>query len=199
MKPYVAPSPVNDAGDTLGTIISSKEKRDAIHLAVEPVFCKQRLLPGSHISHIGDNEVVLAEVEKGHGIVDPFLTRPVEPGEWFWFVMYPRQIRSLRHVWTHPAFEEAPAEKPPVDEELQAGLQKREEARQAILQICQDLGVRWDELEAATISFLEYGDYWCQGDRFDGEYLPPSYWDHYKVLHPTTDVSDAHDFLSCSC
>lgn len=89
-----------DALATLGTIIDDTQKRDAIHLAVIPMQAKGRMKPGSHIDADGDL------CTRGVGIVDPFLTAPVEKGQWFWCVIYPRVITSLRHVWTHPAFEE---------------------------------------------------------------------------------------------
>lgn len=86
-----------DALQTLGTIIGPNEKRDAIHLAVVPVIAPIRLEPGEHVGPDG-------YCNDPMGIVDPFLPRPVFPGERFWLVIYPRQITSLRHVWEHPAF-----------------------------------------------------------------------------------------------
>lgn len=102
-----------DALATLGTIINAGEKRDAIHLAVEPVIAGEDLFPGEHIGlvdgnafrHNGDS---LDSKIKLLGIVDPFLDMPVAKGERFWLIVYPRQITSLRHVWAHPDF--APAE-----------------------------------------------------------------------------------------
>lgn len=100
-----------DALETLGTILSDKERRDAIHLAVEPVVAGSVLLPGQHVS-VKDGVAYPAPAHRGLGIVDPFLTRGVEQGERFWFVMYPRQVHSLRHVWTHPAFADEPVADP---------------------------------------------------------------------------------------
>lgn len=96
-----------DALETLGMIINDHEKRDAIHLAVEPVKARVKLFPGqdveiqAHEAFPGDNPV---------GIVDPFLKSAVLPGEYFWLVVYPRQITSLRHVWTHPKFDNSEVE-----------------------------------------------------------------------------------------
>jgi hypothetical protein len=94
-----------DALETLGKIIGPDEKRDAIHLAVEPVVAGARLDPGTHVRL--DDGVAYRTMKTGNegvGIVDPFLIEPVEAGEMFWLVVYPRQITSLRHVWEHPAF-----------------------------------------------------------------------------------------------
>ena len=100
-----------DALATLGTIIGPNEKRDAIHLAVEPCIAGQNLYPGQHVLLIdkptgGQVAVAGLEEEVTLGIVDPFLTLPVAKGERFWLVVYPRQITSLRHVWEHPSFPE---------------------------------------------------------------------------------------------
>lgn len=94
-----------DALASLGTIIKETEKRDAIHLAVEPVIAGDRLLPGDHILLDPNNgKAFRAPLNQGLGIVDPFLGQVIQPGERFWLVVYPRQITSLRHVWEHPAF-----------------------------------------------------------------------------------------------
>lgn len=93
-----------DALDTLGTIHTKPEKRDAIHLAVEPVTASEDLYPGQHIVVDTAGNALPAVPGEGLGIVDPFLRTRVKRGERFWFVMYPRQVHSLRHVWSHPAF-----------------------------------------------------------------------------------------------
>lgn len=81
--------------------------RDAIHLAVEPVKAGCTLYRGDHV--MIENGVafpVRGPLEPGAvGIVDPFLLEPINPGQKFWLVVYPRQITSLRHVWTHPLFD----------------------------------------------------------------------------------------------
>lgn len=90
-----------DALETLGTIIDGAQKRDAIHLAVEPIVAVTSLKPGQHVGLIPGGA---GPSENPVGIVDPFLVDIVRPGERFWLVVYPRVINSLRHVWTHPAF-----------------------------------------------------------------------------------------------
>lgn len=97
-----------DALGTLGTIIDENEKRDAIHLGVEPVQAGMDLRPAQHV-FIKDGKAYSTRPRgkvsgKFVGIVDPFLTRVVNEGQRFWLIVYPRQITSLRHVWEHPDF-----------------------------------------------------------------------------------------------
>ncbi|QYW02236.1 hypothetical protein PP740_gp037 [Stenotrophomonas phage Philippe] len=113
-------TPQTDALDTLGLIHFRPEKRDAIHLAVEAVEATACFEPGDHIGIIEGkayiagsafprDQVKLETYPKTvpyHGIVDPFLHRGPNAGERFWFVMKPREVRSLRHVWEHPDFPE---------------------------------------------------------------------------------------------
>lgn len=97
-------SVMTDALQTLGASgLDETAGRDAIHLAVEPVIAKENLAPGQHIGLIDGKASYKAE--KKLGIVDPFGGIVLE-GQRFWLIVYPRQITSLRHVWSHPDFEE---------------------------------------------------------------------------------------------
>lgn len=118
-------TPATDALETLGMIHYKPEYRDAIHLAVEPVTAGEDLKVGAKIGILNGvafrtGTKVMIDLKEitvpYHGIVDPFLpekklgdtdfTYGVLEGERFWFVMAPRQVRSLRHVWEHPDFPE---------------------------------------------------------------------------------------------
>jgi hypothetical protein len=172
-----------DALDTLGTIIDDTQKRDAIHLAVEPVIADERLLPGDHVAVKGGKST-RAKVGEGLGIVDPFLTAAVEPGQRFWFVMYPRQVRSLRHVWTHPAF--------PDD--------SRSESERYLDVLAAKLGATRERLIEAAIEYVDYDEYWIQGGRFEGEWIPDDFWPHFEaVTGRKVDEGKRGSFLSCSC
>ena len=111
-KQYVDKRSVTtDALHSLGMIHWQEEKRDAIHLGVEPVEAGEHLNPSEHIG-IGPDGKAYSSVDsrvysniKALGIADPFLTRSINPGEKFWLVVYPRQITSLRHCWEHPDFD----------------------------------------------------------------------------------------------
>lgn len=106
-------TPSTDALDTLGMIHWKPEKRDAIHLAVEAVTAAEDMVPGQRIGIIEGHAYPSGSVyfgEQGkvevpyHGIVDPFLKLGPKSGDRFWFVMKPREVRSLRHVWEHEDF-----------------------------------------------------------------------------------------------
>lgn len=108
-------TPSTDALETLGMIHFKPEHRDAIHLAVDPVIASHGLAVGSKIGIIDGVAYLtgspMADTTVGgegkvpyHGIVDPFLPRAPVFGETFWFVMAPRLVTSLRHVWEHPDF-----------------------------------------------------------------------------------------------
>ena len=178
-----------DALETLGTIITSGG-RDAIHLAVEPVVAGMYLRPGDHITLVDGRAI---QSNKGLGIVDPFLDRPVAPGEMFWLVVYPRQITSLRHVWEHPAF---PAE----GSTLAPSSDPAEQSR------------RWIETWAATIplayqvvmdgarDYVSGGEYLCFGGLLEGEYVPDEFWTHYeRVTGEKVADGDRGSFFTCSC
>lgn len=83
-------SVATDALATLGSIISTNEKRDAIHLAVEPAVAACILRPGDDVGFVDGG---FGYCSNPVGIVDPFLKEKVKPGQSFWLIIYPRQIR----------------------------------------------------------------------------------------------------------
>lgn len=103
-----------DALATLGTIHTEKQHRDAIHLAVEPCIAGETIPVGADIvlDQVDGETLAYCTINgqrlgrgQGLGIADPFIKADfIEVGEPFWFIMYPRQVHSLRHVWEHPAF-----------------------------------------------------------------------------------------------
>lgn len=171
-----------DALATIGNIIDEREKRDAIHLAVEPVTAAVKLYPGQDVGPDGtpSNPV---------GIVDPFLKAPVQPGQRFWLVIYPREIHSLRHVWTHPAFTDEPEFVPPSKAASEQWLR-------AFIETADCPG--YEEVIAAAVGDENEGDYlFFQGRDAHGE-IPPEFWDHVEIV-TGRKITSRPDHFSCSC
>jgi hypothetical protein len=197
-------SVATDALETLGTIIGDGAGRDAIHLAVEPVVASERLLAGQDVYLLPDGRAAKGK-DNAVGIVDPFLRQSVKEGEKFWLVVYPRQITSLRHVWSHPAFpEELGSDQFTEEQRAQAkAIAKRLEgvtpSEQWIREEADRIGVTYEELmDHAKQRAADEWHYWSEGGRFEGVSLRNGFWDHYgKVVGE--EVGDKGHFFSCSC
>lgn len=205
-------TPHTDALETLGMIHEYDEKRDAIHLAVIPAKAAQRLDPGDHVEY-KDGYAYKVAPGKGQGIVDPFLTAEVQLEQRFWFVVYPREIRSLRHVWEHPAFPSSFVEemdKKEVDFSDPVVLQNslimgdpeayKYRAREWMLYWGDQHGLTVEEAVQAGIDYQDRGEYLSDGGRYEGSYVPEEYWDHFDHLTGRKTSSNSRDsFFSCSC
>jgi hypothetical protein len=170
-----------DALETLGTIFTEGE-RDAIHLAVEPVVAGEQIRPGQNIT-IRDGKAYEANGylpdEKMLGIADPFLKNTIQIGEKFWLIVYPRQITSLRHVWSHPDFNE------PVQEVLSKSF-----SEEYLRRFASENGLEYD----LVMKFAEQG--WMPSD--DGISVPDGFWEHYQNVVGYI-VTDKHSYFRCSC
>lgn len=218
-------SVATDALETLGMVHPSKQYRDAIHLAVEPVVAGEILQAGDHIGYLADGRVGKA-TDCVLGIVDPFIEGYVTPGQEFWLVVYPRKITSLRHVWSHPAFPETvdvklvtafpmpdfaaqdPVLKPfsvpnsatpwkPVDTNEMV-----EESRAVawIQKFAANHSLDYEELMESADSYLQYGEYLTKGGDLEGCYVPDEFWDNYQVVKgKKVEENDRGSFFSCSC
>ena len=182
-----------DALDTLGMVIDDLQKRDAIHLAVEPVVAARKLHPGQDVGLVNG----MADIsDKPIGIVDPFLKGPVAKGDRFWLVVYPRQITSLRHVWTHPDIPETAAATPRevlVKQASEAWLRNFVETNdcpdyETLIAKALDNGDSWDP------AYLAFNGVDAHGD------IPPEFWDHVEVVTGKKIPRQARaQYFSCSC
>jgi hypothetical protein len=177
-----------DALETLGTIIDARAGRDAIHLAVEPVIAGCLLRPGQDVGLSNGKAVHILEhntFTKAVGIVDPFLKKPVQPGERFWLVVYPRQITSLRHVWTHPAFEEAntPISAP--------------DSKRWLEKFCDERSLDYDETIDAALHSND-GEDVCFGNDIDCDRsIPVEFWRHIEAV--TGERPPRALYFRCAC
>lgn len=86
----------------LGQLASESDRRDCVHMALAPVVAGESLVCGDRVG-LRDGKAYYGQ-EPIIGVVDPFLTTNVKPGEMFWLMLLPGTITGLRHVWSHPAF-----------------------------------------------------------------------------------------------
>ncbi len=189
-----------DALETLGTIIGENEKRDAIHLAVIPIVAQESLKPGDHVSsdgrasYIGSNRSV--------GIVDPFLKNNVKKGERFWLIIYPRQINSLRHIWTHPSFPDDIKEENIIDNDIE----KSKKWIESFSKSLEGFDISFDHLMKLANSWLD--DFW---EREDNSLLQDikdvyaykitkEFWYHYEIVTgKKVEEYKKVDFFECCC
>ncbi len=191
--------------ETLGTILDNNQRRDAIHLAVEPVEAGENLRPGQHITVV-DRVAYKTEVGKGLVIVDPFLESGVKKGQKFWFVMYPRAVHSLRHVWTHPAFKDEVAAAPISKEDKSAS---ETWIRNFLSNSdCPDYDTVMELIQTGKIESPDK-EYYGTGGVYTSEYLhfngsdahgaiPPEFWDHAETVLGVKLVKRP-EYFSCSC
>ncbi len=162
-----------DALDTLGTCpIPENSGRDAIHLAVEPVICGPHRLYAGQLAVIVNGIACPADRDVATGIVDPFIVDPalVEPGQKFWFVVLPRTITSLRHVWSHPAFPEdavtlyidtsesvSKADMTRFLDEVDTFVPEQSMAMARMKEWCAEIGERYDYIMAEAKKYVDSG------------------------------------------
>jgi hypothetical protein len=176
-----------DALATLGTIIDETAGRDAIHLAVEPIEAGEVLYPGQRVN-LKDGKAYLVNRAKEVGIVDPFLSVAVYPGQRFWLVVNPRTITSLRHVWEHPAFPTGPK----VDTRLEA-------SKQWLTDYAHRLGISYDNLMRCAKNSEGEG-YISTGDLDINERIDGAFYDHYEIVTGYKwAVEHQAIYFSCSC
>jgi hypothetical protein len=201
-----------DALATLGTIIDASQKRDAIHLAVEPVIAGEPLVAGEHIT-IRNGEAFRATKGEGRGIVDPFLTTTVTTGARFWFVMYPRMVHSLRHVWSHPAFPDEAGTSATVEDPRIAKAKARIAKMAASLADSgsveeghgygEEVPMTYGRLMAAADRWIKNNDYTSEhgGDSWrGGGFNYAEFWPLYSLVTGRSPPEDEWEsFFSCTC
>ena len=194
-----------DAQFHIGKTIDDTDdaRRDAVHFALAPVIADVILGPGQHIGIIDGDRV--GPCDKPLGIVDPFLTKSVRPGEKFWMFLYPNTITSLRHEWSHDAFEtdeteetETPIANFVLTEKLSFD-DLMSNSKEWLENFASQVDLSYDELMDAGRESIEYGEYLVDGGKWEGFSTPSEFWRHYEIV--TGKPVEDHDanFFSCSC
>lgn len=185
----------------LGQPASILDKRDAIHIAIAPIIAGENLKPGEHVG-VGNNGYAYKSAPK-IGIVDPFLTTPIEQYQHFYLLLYQNSVTGMRHHWQHPVFTEEKV------------LYTKEESEQWLRNYIDnaDCPSYNDVIAAATGGQLtntnpEYYDeaYYNDGDylHFNGRDahgdIPDEFWDHIEnVTGVKVPQNQRASQWSCSC
>jgi hypothetical protein len=177
---------MTDAQHMIGRLLPAGAQRDAIHIALAPMVAARQLLPGQHIDH-GDTEL---ELMGPLGIVDPFLTKPVEPGQRFWLFLYPNTVVGMRHQWEHPAFD------PPSTSMSEHWIRDFAARIPLDYSVLMEGAADWVRSKARG----RWGNYLVLGGLLEGESVPDEFWPHYERV-TGTQVAEEHrgSFFSCSC
>lgn len=177
----------------LGELITEEHPlRDAVHIAVAPVKAKDHMTPGAALRFVeGSTE----EVEHGGlwenciGIVDPFLSKAVKPGDRFWMYMKPRSITGLRHDWNHPAF---PVTNPAVAADVAV-------AQEWVRSFASRWSYSFDEFMAGAREYVlknyEMDDKWAQLDVPEADWA--MFWECFHTLTGMSIGSKEKEFVRC--
>lgn len=198
-----------DTQHSLGKLIDENAKRDAIHIAVAPVVSTERLSPGQRIGLVGHDNTQVRASNTGQGIVDPFLSGAVFPGDRFYMWLTPNTITSLRHQWTHPSFEPveiAQAASKEISEKWLRDFIARSDCPDYETLLAAAVGDH-DKNSRVEDDPPEYPGYYNSSN--DGEYLhfggrdahgeiPPEFWDHIEVV-TGKKITRRATYFSCSC
>lgn len=176
----------------LGQFPNPYAQRDAVHVAIIPVVASSNLSPGERIGVTEADGVFYSDSDADEpiGIVDPFLTRNVKPGERFYLCLFPGSVYGMRHHWLHPQFQ---SKAEPNDD-------KKEMARLVIKKCADEAGLDFDEIIRAANDYLDNGEYLVEGSRWYRHHLDESFWGAFEVWTGRNVPSDDRgSFFSCSC
>ena len=69
-----------------------------------------------------------------------------------------------------------------------------------LMDYAESIEVSYNDLLNNAHMYVEYGEYWNEGDKFDGAQLYDTFWSDYElVTGEVVPVDKRYDFLSCSC
>jgi hypothetical protein len=182
----------------------AQQQRDAIHIAVVPVRASVSMQPGTKVTLLetrddGEHTVRPAMSEKPIGVIDPFLTEAVATGERCWLFLNPGSITSLRHDWTHDAFNDAltPAQEATVRQVTDKLFNS--EHKKYLTEFAAGLGHTYESFMDEIADCLSSGDSFHTGDnQIDAP--GHEFWTHYEAIAGKVPDQAKDDlYFSCSC
>lgn len=192
----------------IGKLIDQERHRDAIHIAVAPIEAGHELRPGDRIG-IYEGKAVGSAIGlvQPIGIVDPFLTHVVLPGQRFYAFLFPGSITSLRHEWEHPAFAGVkPLNDPPAPDKAESEKWLREYAKKVNPHYAegghywkktgedQSYQILMDDLAGNSITYHGI-DMHCRSELIDAQELQR----HASIVLGRPVNFDNFEYFSCSC
>ena len=204
--------PYSDATALLGSKLDGKDaKRDAVHLACEPVKneTSSDWYPGASMTFGKTGK--LRPVQNGEtpiGIIDPFLSSMNEDDDWVYIstgetcylILLPGAITSLRHVWEHPSFDKKEEEKPSslTDEDKQ-----KKESENWLREFADSTGIDYEEMIDTAKDHVRNPSGWnyiTGGNEAEGVYSGEEFWHHFGILFDLEIPEDQQgNIISCSC
>ena len=177
---------MTDAHSLIGKILEAPVEKDAIHVALASVQAGERLFPGQHVGFgkIGDITTVFAKPTSFIGIIDPYLEHSIDKGQWCFLFLYPKTVTSLKHVWEHPAFG-------PVDDKTFS--------ERWLEDFASSHGLSYERIMEVAEDRIKHGEYLCEGGRYEGDYTPKIFWEHYEKVTGTKIEDKGINFFTCSC
>lgn len=180
---------MSDTQTQIGKLNVEGAERDAIHIAVAPVVCgASPLSAGMRIGFLPDGRVGRIPQEV-IGIVDPFLTESVYADDKFFMFLLPNTITSLRHQWTHPAFEET------------TGLTAKLAAEAWLRDYCARNSTEYEYIIQCAVD----GDTMCFGNEQDDlnsdEALRREFWDRLELVTGKKMTAEQREteYFRCAC
>ena len=171
-----------------------------MHVAVFSATSETKVYPGQGVAVVttGDDTVV-SPVGESVGIVDPFLSGVVMPGERFWVFLNPRTITALSHRWSNPAFEDVATTYTPPASKLASEKWLRD--------FCHTSDCPNYEVIMGRVALIADGQ---SGSNFDDDYMhfdnidahgkiPDEFWDHAEIVLGRPILGRKPAYFSCSC
>lgn len=195
----------------MGKLVPEGIPRDAVHITVAAVVnghIENDLIAADPIKLVpGTDRVLYCAFAARDGVVDPYLTKKVLPGERFFIFLNPMSTTSLRHQWTHPSF----------SDEVTVSKGNKEESEQWLRYFCHANGdapsydelIRVIEADGERVSFGGdnsddyYGGYLdrdslhISGRDASGE-IPSELWYHAEVVLGKP-LKNKPTYFSCGC
>lgn len=171
----------------LGTVPPEDAQRDAIHIAVVPMIAAVDLRPGERVGLVDGKA---GPARHAIGVVDPYLNCTVLKGERFWLCLNPNTVTGMRHHWSHPRFDSAPA----------TALDEKEASVAWLTEAARSLGVTYDTL-VSEWSPLETEDYINNGEYIRDIWygMADEFWKHRKIVTGRDVPESKRGGFTCSC